>query len=634
MKADIPNLNDSFDFEQWKETDDVEFKLAQGKDGRGVLPNSIWETYSAMANSAGGCIFLGIKEIPGKGIDIRGVPDVDKVCKEFWNQINNQQKVNVNLLSSKDVSVLDYNERKIICIRVRRAARRDRPVYIDGNPMTGTFRRQNDGDYHCPADLIQRMMAEKTSDTLDAGIVEGFGLDDIDAASLSAYRQMFANRTPAHPFNEYPDKEFLQNLGAWREDRMTGETGLTTAGLLMFGKLRSILDAMPNYIVDYREYGREIGDSERWIDRVTTDFTWPGNIFSFCRIVLQRLYQTLKVPFRIQDGIRVDESPVHVAVREALVNTLIHADYREGRQILVVKRPDLFGFRNPGMLRIPREDAIRGGTMNSDCRNRTLQKMFQLIGYAEQAGSGFPKIYSGWNSQNWKKPEFREDLMRSETYLALRTTSLLPDDAVSKAGEVFGRRFETLPPLERLAVVTAFAEEEINHSRLAELCTEHPADISKALRNLVEAGIFESEGHGRGTFYRPRTITGEMGSSSAEKGLSEGGKGLSPTEKGPSEKGPSGGDEGPSSASKQTLPKAPALNKIRRECLTLLIDEEMSAAVIRGRLGRSNASKLRTSVITPLLKAGFIEQTKDKPHDSRQAYRITELGRKALQEAR
>ena len=93
---------------------------------------------------------------------------------------------------------------------------------------------------------------------------------------------------------------------------------------------------------------------------------------------------------------------VHIALREALVNTIIHADYGEGGAILVIKRPDLFGFRNPGTLRIRKEDAIRGGTMNSDCRNRNLQKMFQMIGYADQAGSGFPKIYSGWASQDWK----------------------------------------------------------------------------------------------------------------------------------------------------------------------------------------------------------------------------------------
>lgn len=82
-----------------------------------------------------------------------------------------------------------------------------------------------------------------------------------------------------------------------------------------------------------------------------------------------------------------------MALREALANVLVHADYSDRASVLVVKRPDMFGFRNPGLMRIPPEVAIRGG--EHDCRNRTLHKMFRLVGIGEQAGSGIPKIYGG-----------------------------------------------------------------------------------------------------------------------------------------------------------------------------------------------------------------------------------------------
>lgn len=643
MKRNAVNQRDAFDFAKWKEADDTEFKLAAGRDGRGALPASLWETYSAMANTAGGRIILGVKEWSDGRMETIGVPDAEKVIRDFWVQVNNPQKVSGNLLSSKQVALFDAGGKKLIVIEVPRASRKERPVYVGDNPLTGTYRRQNEGDFHCPREIVQRMLAEQVSDTLDAEIWNRYSLEDIDAGSLAAYRQMFSNRLPVHPFNGIPDLEFLRNLGGWREDRESGEKGLTTAGLLMFGKLRSILDAFPKYIVDYREYGRQVSEEQRWDDRVTTDFTWPGNLFSFCRIVLPRLYQSLKVPFKLERGVRIDESPVHIALREALVNTLIHADYGEGGAILVVKRPDLFGFRNPGTLRIRKEDAIRGGTMNSDCRNRNLQKMFQMIGFADQAGSGFPKIYSGWASQDWKKPEFREDFTLSQTYLALRMTSLLPEDAVAAATARFGARFRALLPLERLAVVTAFAEEEVNHSRLAELCADHPADISNALRGLVQNGFLESSGHGRGTVYRPTgTGVNPEGAGMPDKGdrdqvpekrdQARRGEGPSSLEKGPSSgtKGPSSEEAGTGSGS--TVVAHRRLNKGKRDCLSLLAQEPLSAATLRIRLERSNATKFRNHILTPLLEDGLIEPTLTPRQHPKQQYRITEAGKSVLRE--
>lgn len=45
-----------------RESQEIECKLAQGKNGKGALPNDVWETYSAFANTDGGDIFLGLKE--------------------------------------------------------------------------------------------------------------------------------------------------------------------------------------------------------------------------------------------------------------------------------------------------------------------------------------------------------------------------------------------------------------------------------------------------------------------------------------------------------------------------------------------------------------------------------------------
>lgn len=206
-----------------------------------------------------------------------------------------------------------------------------------------------------------------------------------------------------------------------------------------------------------------------------------------------------RLPFQLQAGQRIEDTPVHEALREALVNTLIHADFSGRVSVLVVKRPDMFGFRNPGLMRIPIAQAVAGGT--SDCRNRRLQTMFQLVGYGDHAGSGLPKIYHNWAGQHWRRPVLYEVNDPEQTLMELRMTSLLPAQAVAELETHLGGKFSGLPPLEHLALVTAATEGRVNHGRLREIATDHPTDITKMLARLVRDGFLVSDGVGRGMVY-------------------------------------------------------------------------------------------------------------------------------------
>ena len=489
------------DLQALRESVDLEFKAAAGVSGRGELPKEFWPTYSAMANTDGGDIYLGIEEVKRSG-ELRPINliEASRVRQDLFNLSNNPQKVSVNLLRDSDVEELLIDGCAVLRVHVPRATRQQRPVFVGENPFRGTYVRRNEGDFSCDEAAIKRMLAEQTEESRDGQTLARFTVDDLDAGAVEAYRQLFASRTPTHPFVTQALPEFLRSINAWRRDRETGEEGLTLAGLLMFGRLNAILDAVPHYVVDYQERA-EARAEMRWVDRVTTDGSWSGNLFDFYRRVFNKLTADLKVPFRNEGGVRQTFSPVHEALQEALVNALIHADYSGRVSVLVVKRPDMFGFRNPGLMRIPIELAKRGSL--SDCRNRLIQKMFQLVGAGDQAGSGVPRIYGVWRQESWREPVVHERRDPEQTLFELRMASLLPQSIVALLEAKHGQSFGRLSHDDKVVVVSAVVERTIDHSGACRLTGQHPADVTKQLKRLCRDGFLAAEGRTRGTFYRP-----------------------------------------------------------------------------------------------------------------------------------
>ena len=150
-----------------RESVDVEFKLAGGRDGKGEVPGSIWETYSAFANTVGGSIFLGVRELTADRFEVAGIVEVERVRKDLFNTANNPQKVSANLLTEASVSELVIDGKTVIQIHIPRVRRTERPVYLNGNPLGNTYRRQNDSDQRLTNEEVNRMLAEKVEDARD-----------------------------------------------------------------------------------------------------------------------------------------------------------------------------------------------------------------------------------------------------------------------------------------------------------------------------------------------------------------------------------------------------------------------------------------------------------------------------------
>ena len=256
------------------ESQEIEFKSAKGG-----LPKSLWSSLSAFANTAGGYIVLGVDEKDGTFL-LGGVKNPNAMLKQFWDTHNNSEKLNIPICREDDVSVLTVEGHNIIVIYTHVATKRELPIYINGNPYKGTYKRSYEGDYKCSKDEVNQMLRDASLDAQDFEIIEDFGLDDIDMETLTSYKNRFRNNHSDHPYLALNDKELLTQIGAYRKNRRTKVEGLTLAGLIVFGKERSILDAFPYFCLDYQER-LSINPDNRWTYRITHDGTWEGNIYNF-----------------------------------------------------------------------------------------------------------------------------------------------------------------------------------------------------------------------------------------------------------------------------------------------------------------------------------------------------------------
>lgn len=149
-----------FDFTQishYRENNRLEAKLATGG-----LPHSIWETYSAFANTYGGVILLGVEELPDHSLRVQGLLDPQGMVEEFIAGLDDPAVVSVNLLREEDIQILHVDGGDIVAITVPMAERDQLPVYIGGNLRQGAYRRSGDGDYHCTQAELNAMLSGRS----------------------------------------------------------------------------------------------------------------------------------------------------------------------------------------------------------------------------------------------------------------------------------------------------------------------------------------------------------------------------------------------------------------------------------------------------------------------------------------
>ncbi len=476
--------------DQYRENNRIEAKKALGG-----LPHSIWETYSAFANTLGGIILLGVEEHKDRSLHTIDLPDPERLVREFWDILNDPQRVSVNILSNKQVQIENVDGNRIIAITVPRAQRCDRPVYIGGNPFSGSYRRNGEGDYKCTHEEVQSMLRDAGVQSQDMKILQDMGLDVLDYESVHRYRIRMKHQRPGHVWEELEDSLFLYQLRA-ADRSVDGVMHPTAAGLLMFGAANEIVKEFPGYCLDYQE---QMDENVPFTERiVSSSGDWSGNLFDFYSRVSERITEKVPISFRSpQDGGN-DAAEVHKALREALANSLINADYYGRQGLVIIRRKDRITFSNPGAFRIGIEEAKSGGI--SDPRNAALIRMFNLVNISEGAGGGIPHIYSVWKEQGWELPVIEESFEPERTTLVLKVAPMEQEKTAIRIG---GNEKSAIKSMRKQLIIEYLTVHA--SAGAAEIAAYMDVKLSRAreyLSELITEDIVVAEGSNQNRIYR------------------------------------------------------------------------------------------------------------------------------------
>lgn len=409
-----------------KESSQVEYKKAKND-----FPKDAWKSYSAFANTTGGYLILGISEDENKEPVLTGVNDAEKIISDFCSTLADRSKISLNIIKNDDIKIRVIEDKTIIIIHIKEAKIKDKPVYLNNNP-THTYIRLHSQDHQVDTHQLSSILRNQ-SDELDYELLLNYDISDLDVDSINSYRSILAKRYPTLNYSEMDNQKFLEDIGVFRKNRDTNLINLTVAGLLFFGKYNSIIDRFPHYHVDFFD---KRGNSQRWSFRIESgNLDFPDmNLFNYYRLVSEKLLLSVNRDFELDEyTIRKNPTDLTVALREAFVNMIIHADYFLNTTALIAEiHEPYYVFINPGIMKIPVKEFFTGGA-RSLVRNPLLVNLFTKMGASEHAGSGSLKIIDVVVKNRFKVPELESDLER--TYLKLWVAEPLVDISNLKEDE-------------------------------------------------------------------------------------------------------------------------------------------------------------------------------------------------------
>jgi ATP-dependent DNA helicase RecG len=479
---------------QLDENTRIEAKLAR-KVGKSLL-----ETICAFANEpdlGGGWLLLGVaREESALSIHykVQGVPNPDQLSADLASQCAST----FNSMIRPAIRTEMLEDKPVVVVFVPEAEPHDKPVYFKATGLPkGAFRRIGSTDQRCTEDDLATLYQLRQHQGFDTSIVPDASLDDLDSDAIADYRHARAEANPDAEELRWPDNDLLQALKAVNRDR-AGHWKPTVAGLLLFGKPVALRRSFPMTRVDYiRVPGREwVPHPDHRFD--TVELRAP--LLSLLRRTQAAVLDDLPKAFGLEEGQlqRSDKPAIPLrALREALVNALMHRNYRTHAPVQVIRYANRLEIRNPGFSLKSPEHLGEPGSMS---RNPAIAAVLHEARVAENKGSGIRAICDAMTGAGLTLPLFDSDRGQDQFTALFFFHHFLGQDDIDWLS-----RFKDLhlSDAEAHALIVVREVGAIDNATYRNLNKVDTLTASTALRRLRNAGLLEQQDRGPATWYRP-----------------------------------------------------------------------------------------------------------------------------------
>jgi ATP-dependent DNA helicase RecG len=478
-------------FEILNESDESVWIEAKGTSDSSA---SIMETVCSYSNEpdlGGGYILMNISvddsESASTHYKIGAMPDPDKLQSDIATQCASMFNIPVR----PNMTIEKINGIPVLKIWVDELPAKQKPLYFKKDKLPyGALRRIGSTDQHCTDDDMHVFYQD--TDSYDQTPAKGTSLTDVDENALKRYRTLRGKVNPVAEELTHSDSELLQALGCVNKEN---PNELNMAGLLLFGNSKIQRSTYPMLRADYV---RVPGNT--WVENADERFTtidMRGPLILMLYRLIEAINADLPKGFLLpEDDVQATATGLPMkALREAIVNALMHRSYREHRPTQIIRYDNRLEIINPGFSLKPEEKL---GQPGSETRNPFISSVFHDTNLAETKGSGIRAMRRLMVAAHLVPPTFESSRENNEF-----VSRLLLHHFLDAKDLKWLKQFEEFPLSDSQKQALIFVREvgAIDNPTYRQMADCDTLKASNDLRLLKSYNLLNAKGKGKATYY-------------------------------------------------------------------------------------------------------------------------------------